>query len=174
MVTERMNEFREPAYHHIWKHVEQYNGPGRSNILNRSILLVDDESQTRDLLRLMLKRDGYDVYEAEDGYDALKQVKILVPDMVILDVMMPDIDGITVCERIRADEETAEIPVVMLSARTHLSAVEKGVLAGATRYLTKPIGRTELLRHVEEVLNGVPSPEVQLMRDQIVARGFTE
>lgn len=138
--------------------------------MTRSILLVDDEPQTRDLLRLMLKRDGYEVFDAEDGYDALKKVKKHHPDIVILDVMMPELDGIEVCERIRADEDVADIPVIMLSARTHTEAVEIGITAGATRYLAKPIGRQELLRHVSEVLAGILSPETELMREQIMAR----
>lgn len=142
--------------------------------MSRSILLVDDEPQTRDLLRLMLKRDGYEVFEAEDGYEALEKVKTLVPDLVVLDVMMPDIDGITVCREIRKDEKLADIPVVMLSARTHLEAVEKGIIAGATRYLTKPIGRKELLQHIREVFDGVPSPEVQMIREQLVVRGVMD
>lgn len=140
--------------------------------MTRSILLVDDEPQTRDLLRLMLKRDGYDVFDAEDGFDALRKVKTHKPDAMILDVMMPELDGIEVCERIRADEDEtlAGLPIIMLSARTHTEAVEIGILAGATRYLAKPIGRKELLRHVSEVLDGIPSPEVQIMREQILAR----
>ena len=143
-----------------------------STTLSRSILIVDDEPQTRDLLRLMLKRDGYEVYEAEDGYDALEKVKTLLPDMVLLDVMMPDIDGITVCQKLRAEQATKNTPVLMLSARTHLAAVEKGIIAGATRYLTKPIGRTELLQHVSEVFAGIPSPEMQSIRQQLVGRGL--
>jgi len=146
---------------------------GRRNILNRSILLVDDEPQTLDLLRLMLKRDGYDVYEAGGGEDALEMVKNLLPDLVLLDVMMPDIDGIQVCEGIRTDHRTADIPVVMLSARTHQTAVEKGILVGATRYLSKPISRADLLRHVREVLDGIPSIEMQSIRQNLVARGIT-
>jgi DNA-binding response OmpR family regulator len=142
--------------------------------LTRSILLVDDEPQTRDLLRLMLKRDGYDVFEAENGYEALEKVKSIVPDLVLLDVMMPDIDGLTVCRRIRKDDALAAIPVVMLSARTHLEAVEKGILAGATRYLTKPIGRKELLQHIREVFDGVPSPDVQMIREQLIVRGVID
>jgi len=142
--------------------------------LSRSILVVDDEPQTRDLLRLMLKRDGYEVFEAEDGYDALEKVKALVPDMVLLDVMMPDIDGLTVCRRIRKDEMLSDLPVLMLSARTHLEAVEKGIMAGATRYLTKPIGRKELLQHISEVFDGIPSPEVQMIREQLMVRGFID
>lgn len=138
--------------------------------MTQSILLVDDEPQTRDLLRLMLKRDGYEVFDAEDGFDALKKVKQHHPDAILLDVMMPELDGIEVCQRIRADEDTAEIPIIMLSARTHTEAVEIGIMAGATRYLAKPIGRQDLLRNVSEVLDGIPSPEAQLMREQILAR----
>ncbi|MEM7331512.1 MAG: response regulator [Chloroflexota bacterium] len=135
-----------------------------------SILLVDDEPQTRDLLRLMLKRDGYEVFDAEDGFDALEKVKQFKPDAILLDVMMPEIDGIEVCVRIRADEKISDIPIIMLSARTHTEAIEIGILAGATRYLAKPIGRKDLLRNVTEVLDGIPSPEVQLMREQLLAR----
>ena len=142
--------------------------------MSRSILIVDDEPQTRDLLRLMLKRDGFEVFEAEDGYEALEKVKALVPDMVLLDVMMPDIDGLTVCRRIREDKMLAGMPVLMLSARTHLEAVEQGILAGATRYLAKPIGRKELLRHIREVFDGVPSPEVQMIREQLMVRGIID
>lgn len=142
--------------------------------MSRSILLVDDEPQTRDLLRLMLKRDGYDVFDAEDGFDALKKVKSLLPDMVLLDVMMPDIDGITVCKKIRSDETTANIPVVMLSARTHEEAVRRGIAAGATRYLTKPIGRESLLENVREVFEGIPSPEAQMIRRQLTTSSFTQ
>ena len=135
-----------------------------------SILLVDDEPQTRDLLRLMLKRDGYEVFDAEDGFDALEKVQQFKPDAILLDVMMPELDGIEVCTRIRADEKISDIPIIMLSARTHTEAVEIGILAGATRYLAKPIGRKDLLRNVNEVLEGIPSPEVQLMREQLIAR----
>lgn len=138
--------------------------------MTQSILLVDDEPQTRDLLRLMLKRDGYEVYDAEDGFDALEKVKLHKPDAILLDVMMPELDGIEVCQRIRADEETAEIPIIMLSARTHTEAVEIGIIAGATRYLAKPIGRQFLLKNVREVLDGVPSIEAQMIREQVMAR----
>lgn len=170
MLIKQMNAHQGLANHREQTFSGISNGPRRSTILSRSILLVDDEPQTRDLLRLMLKRDGYDVFEAEDGFDALKKVKALIPDMVLLDVMMPDIDGIAVCQKIRADQATSKIPVVMLSARTHMEAVKKGIIAGATRYLTKPIGRKELLQHVSEVFDGVPSAEAQLIREQFVGR----
>lgn len=145
-----------------------------ATLLTRSILLVDDEPQTRDLLRLMLKRDGYEVYEAEDGYDALAKVQQYLPDVLLLDVMMPEIDGIEVCRRLKANEATAVIPVIMLSARTHPEAIELGITAGAERYLAKPIGRQELLHHVQEVLDGVPSHEVQIIREQLAARDLTQ
>lgn len=137
-------------------------------MLKQSVLIVDDEPMTRDLLRLMLERAGFDISEAEDGIDALEKIKDNAPDAVILDVMMPRMDGVTVCEILRREEATANLPVIMLSARTHMDAVEKGLRAGATRYLSKPVSRQDLIRNVHEVIAGVPSPETQLLREQLI------
>ena len=78
--------------------------------MNPSILIVDDEPMTRNLLRLMLERVGFDISEAGDGQEALDMVAEKQPDLLILDVMMPHVDGITVCERLRAQAETAVLP----------------------------------------------------------------
>ena len=91
--------------------------------MNWSVLVVDDEPMARTLLRLMLVRAGFDVHEAEDGFDALEKVKKQPPDVMILDVMMPGMDGFTVCEVLRDDQTTAQIPVIMLSAKTDLDSV---------------------------------------------------
>jgi CheY-like chemotaxis protein len=117
-----------------------------------SVLIVDDEPMTRNLLRMMLSYAGYQIYEAEDGLDALEKVEKHAPDVVILDVMMPNMDGIDVCKHFRQNEATAELPIIMLSAYTQPSAVEAGLAAGANKYLTKPISRQTLLEHVEAVL----------------------
>lgn len=143
-------------------------------LLAVSILLVDDEPQTRDLLRLMLKRDGYEVIDAEDGHDALRKVREHIPTVVLLDVMMPAMDGLEVCETMKADETVKHIPVIMFSARTHQEAVEAGIAAGAVRYLTKPISRADLLRNVKEVLDGVPSPETLTIRRNLVSRNIIQ
>ncbi len=119
----------------------------------QSVLIVDDEPMARTLLRLMLVRAGFKVSEAEDGYDALEKVKISRPDVMLLDVMMPGIDGFTVCETLRADTKTADMPIVMLSAKSDIDSINRGIRAGATRYLTKPISPEDLRRNMTEVLN---------------------
>lgn len=118
-----------------------------------SVLVVDDEPMARTLLRLMLVRAGFEVVEAEDGYDALDKLKENQPDVLILDVMMPGIDGFSVCEEIRGDAMMAELPIIMLSAKTDLESVNKGLRVGANKYLTKPISPEELTRQVRDVLD---------------------
>ena len=116
--------------------------------MSQSVLVVDDEPMARTLLRLMLVRAGFDVSEAEDGYDALEKI----PDLVILDVMMPGLDGFSVCRAVRESALTAHLPVIMLSAKTDLDSVNRGLRAGANKYLTKPISPDELARQVRSVL----------------------
>ncbi|MCP4422601.1 MAG: response regulator [Chloroflexi bacterium] len=117
-----------------------------------SVLIVDDEPVTQDLLRLMLEPAGFRVTEAEHGLEALQKIKESKPDIMILDVMMPYMDGITVCKKIRGNAKMADLPIVMLSGKTHLNAVEEGLAAGANRYLAKPMSRTELIQNLHEVL----------------------
>lgn len=106
----------------------------------------------RTLLRLMLVRAGFEVVEAENGYDALDKLKEGEPDVMILDVMMPGIDGFHVCETVRATPSTYDLPIIMLSAKTDLASVNKGLRLGANKYLTKPISPEELTRQVRDVL----------------------
>lgn len=119
----------------------------------QSIMVVDDESMARALLRLMLVCAGFEVVEAENGADALAKVAKKKPDLVLLDVMMPGMDGFEVCINLRQQDKTAEIPIIMLSARADLDSVNHGLKVGATKYLTKPISRESLTHHVTEVLN---------------------
>jgi DNA-binding response OmpR family regulator len=117
-----------------------------------SVLVVDDEPMTRNMLRMILSYAGHEIYEAEDGLDALQKIEQYSPDLVILDVMMPNMDGIDVCKALRKNEKTSNLPVVMLSARTNPADVEAGLAAGANKYLTKPISRKQLLEEVQELL----------------------
>lgn len=121
------------------------------------VLVVDDEEMTRNLLRLMLERTGFEILEAEDGLKALEMVTEHLPDVLLLDVMMPNMDGFAVCEAVRNQVETADIPIILLSARTSEDFVQRGLDAGANRYLGKPIGRDELVRTLREVLEGIPA-----------------
>jgi two-component system alkaline phosphatase synthesis response regulator PhoP len=127
--------------------------------LTHSVLVVDDEPMARTLLRLMLVRAGFEVLEAADGLEALAAVKEQLPDIMILDVMMPGIDGFAVCEQLRQEEGSADLPVIMLSAKTDSVSVRKGLSAGATKYLTKPISQDELTRNVRDTLEGIENQE---------------
>lgn len=118
-----------------------------------SVLVVDDEPLTRNLLRLMLEPAGYRVCGAGDGVEALEKVKESHPDILILDVMMPTMDGLTVCKLIREDADVAGIPIIMLSGKVHRDAIQEGLQAGANRYLAKPMSRTGLLQELQDVLN---------------------
>ncbi len=122
--------------------------------MTQSIMIVDDESMARALLRLILVRAGFEVVEAENGADALAKVAAKKPDLVLLDVMMPGMDGFEVCVNLREQAGTVEIPIIMLSARADLDSINHGMEVGATKYLTKPISREELTQHVIETLNG--------------------
>lgn len=117
-----------------------------------SILVVDDEPMARDLLRLMLERAGFKIIEAVDGYDALEKIPQHKPDLIILDVMMPGMDGFEVCRTLRAQPETSDLPIIMLSARTQARSVQEGLAAGANRYLSKLVSRRDLVQNIRDLL----------------------
>lgn len=120
--------------------------------MKQSVLVVDDEPQARSMLRLILVRAGFEVIEAKDGYEALDEVERRLPDLMLLDIMMPGIDGFTVCKKLRAKERTADLPIIVLSAKTDAESIKRGLEVGATKYLTKPVSPDELTRRVREVL----------------------
>lgn len=116
------------------------------------ILAVDDEQNIRRLLEVNLQRAGYRVTMARDGQDALEKVSQSRPDLVLLDVMMPRIDGFEVLRRLKANPGTAGIPVLMLTAKAQDADIFNGLRSGADFYLTKPFHPTELLMWVKRVL----------------------
>ncbi len=117
-----------------------------------SVLIVDDEPMTRNLLRMILSYAGYTVSEAEDGYDALDKIAQQMPDLVLLDLMMPQLDGIDVCKRVRQNETTAHLPIIMLTADTRSDSRDASMLAGADRFLMKPISRKDLLAEIQDLM----------------------
>jgi DNA-binding response OmpR family regulator len=123
-----------------------------------SVLVVDDDPDVRALVSTLLGRAGYLVAEAPDGRAALKALYGQRPDLVVLDVNMPDLDGWATLERIR---ELSDVPVVMLSARGEELEKVRALRAGADDYVTKPFGRQELLARVESVLRRAPSRQVR-------------
>jgi|APSaa5957512622_1039677.scaffolds.fasta_scaffold29326_2 DNA-binding response OmpR family regulator len=116
------------------------------------ILVVDDEVDTLRLVGLTLQRQGYQIIAAGSGSQALEMVQSESPDLVILDVMMPDLDGYEVARQVRASENNTHLPIIMFSAKTQSADKEVGMESGADAYLTKPIHPTELANHVKLLL----------------------
>ncbi|OQX85503.1 MAG: hypothetical protein B6D63_02140 [Candidatus Latescibacteria bacterium 4484_7] len=116
------------------------------------ILVVDDELHIRNILKFQLEKSGYSVVLAENGEAALHMVRKESPDLLILDLMMPKMDGFEVCKRIRENYQTAQIPIIMLTAKSDLPDRLKGLKDGANDYLIKPYSNEELLLRVQNVL----------------------
>ena len=127
------------------------------------ILVVDDTPEIRELLQIHLETAGYQVLVAGNGQEALAAVAALAPDLLLLDVVMPVVDGYEVCRRLKADEETAFIPIVMLTALQDLTHRLRGIELGADDFLSKPFNHLELLTRVRSLLR------VKGLHDQVVA-----
>jgi DNA-binding response OmpR family regulator len=116
------------------------------------ILIVDDEPNIVLALELLMKREGYVVQSVDDGQKAFDAAREFRPDLIILDIMMPKMDGYEVCQRIRADASMKDILIVMLTARGREVEKEKGLALGADYYVTKPFSTRELMMKVTEIL----------------------
>jgi adenylate cyclase len=116
------------------------------------ILAVDDTPQNLDVIRRRLQTNGYEVATAADGEEALARVQELVPDLILLDIMMPKLDGIEVVRRLKADNRYRHIPVILVTAKSDPRDVVEGLDAGGDDYLTKPIDRAALLARVRSML----------------------
>ena len=114
-----------------------------------SVLIVDDEAPLRDSLTYSLQKEGFEVTTAADGHSAIKQFHKQVPDVILLDLMLPQVDGMEVCWRIRA---FSEVPIVMLTAKDQDIDKVRGLEAGADDYITKPFNTRELIARIKAVL----------------------
>lgn len=140
--------------------------------MNASILVVDDEKEIADLIELYLKNEGYTVYKHYNGKEALKCVESCVLDLAILDVMLPDIDGFSLCQRIR---ETLFFPVIMLTAKIEDSDKIMGLTIGADDYITKPFNPLEVVARVKSQLrryNSYNSPGKYEAQNEFDIRGL--
>ena len=122
--------------------------------MSKKILVVDDETDIRRMLQWSLKDQGYQVLTASDGREALEQIAIGQPDLVVLDVMLPGIDGYEVLQKVRANPATATLPVIMLTALDKGSDVAKGWKAGADLYFAKPFAPAELVEAIGRLFAG--------------------
>ena len=120
----------------------------------RKVLAVDDERHIVRLIQVNLERAGYQVSTAFDGAEALKKVESDKPDLIVLDVMMPKMDGFEVLKRLQANPESREIPIVMLTAKAQDADVFRGWASGVSAYLTKPFNPLELITFVKRILSG--------------------
>jgi DNA-binding response OmpR family regulator len=143
------------------------------------ILLVDDDTDTLRLVGLMLQRQGYEVRAANNGLQALSLAQAELPDLILLDIMMPEMDGYEVARRLRADPSTSEVPIIMFTAKTQVDDKVAGFEAGADDYLTKPTQPRELFAHMRAVLArstkraspAAPSGEKGTMIGVLAAKG---
>ena len=129
------------------------------------VLIVDDQWTLRILVSATLDADRYHILEASRGAEALAIARAARPDIIMLDVRMPDLDGIEVCRRIRADETLREVPIIMLTAVAEESERRAGLAAGANVYLTKPFSPLHLVETIEQLLRGpLPPPATRPRR----------
>ena len=118
----------------------------------KTILLVEDESAIREMVSLALERAGFTVWQAEDGAQAEKLLVDVMPDLMLLDWMMPGISGIELARRLRRDEVTRDIPIIMLTARTEEEDTIRGLESGVDDYMTKPFSPRELIARINALL----------------------
>ncbi len=117
-----------------------------------TVLVIDDEKDLIELLRYNFEREGFDILEAADGTSGLRMAREQQPDMVILDLMMPGLDGLEVCRELRSDPTTRGLPIIMLTARAAEADRVVGLELGADDYVTKPFSPRELVARVKAVL----------------------
>ena len=124
----------------------------------KKVLIADDEPNIVAAIEFLLKQRGYDVYTAGDGGEALRAMERVVPDLVVLDMMMPQTSGYEVCQTIRKRAEWRHIKILMLSAKGRDAEVVKGVAMGADLYVTKPFSTRELMARIDGLLANTPEP----------------
>ena len=116
------------------------------------ILIVDDEPNIVLALELLMKKEGYEVHTVDDGERAVQAAKELRPDLILLDIMMPKMDGYEVCQRIRSDALLKDVSIIMLTAKGREVEREKGLALGADHYITKPFSTRQVVMKVKEIL----------------------
>ena len=117
------------------------------------VLIVDDEPNILMSLDFLMRKEGYDVLVARNGKEALESLENKEPDMVLLDIMMPDVDGYEICQYIRKQENLQNCKVIFLSAKTKETDIQRGYEVGADFYLTKPFSNKNLIGKVKELLS---------------------
>ncbi len=133
----------------------------------QTILVVDDEQDLLDLIEYNLKKEGYNVLKAENGQDGIAVAKEHKPNLVLLDIMMPKMDGIEACEKMRSDDELKHIPIIFLTARSDEKTEVEGLDKGADDFITKPISTTKLLSRINAVLRRFDDSEEDIQKLEV-------
>ena len=120
--------------------------------MNKKILIVDDEPNIVISLEFLMRREGFEVTVAQDGEEALRRIAEEQPDLVLLDVMMPKINGFDVCARLRENPALADMRIVMLTAKGREAEIRKGLSLGADGYITKPFSTRDMVTQVRNLL----------------------
>lgn len=123
-----------------------------SSARKKKILIADDQNTVLMLERMMLSQAGFDVSEAHDGEEALTRAAADKPDLILLDVTMPKMDGYEACRRLRARPETRDVPIVLVTTRSEFANMQTGFAAGCNEYVTKPFNAVELVATVRRYL----------------------
>lgn len=137
--------------------------------LIQTILIVDDEAMSRNLVRLMLENEKFQFFEASDGAEALEVAERERPDLILLDMLLPRMGGLALCEQLQARKETADIPVIVLSAAAQHNMVEQSKNMGVSWYLTKPVTRNALVQAVHDVLREQQLSSARISTDSLVS-----
>jgi DNA-binding response OmpR family regulator len=138
----------------------------------RKILVVDDEVVLADTIAYNLEQEGYKVIVASDGASALNAAHTEKPDLIVLDIMLPGVDGLEVCRQLRREDETAMVPIIMLTAKSDEIDKVVGLEVGADDYVTKPFGRRELLARVRALLRRADYPSANEERQSSQENGI--
>ena len=125
--------------------------------MRKRVLVVEDDTEMVDLLRFNLQKAGFAIATATDGIEALKKVRSLAPDLILLDLMLPELDGFSVCEILRQDPDTASIPIIMLTALSNELARMTGLASGANDCFSKPFSPRQLVSRVKDLLDRTPA-----------------
>ena len=139
--------------------------------MSQKVLVADDEPFILRSLGFVLERAGFDVHVARDGEEALEQVRNLVPNICILDVMMPNRNGYEICEIIKGDPDLRHIHVILLTAKGQESAKQRGLDAGADEYMTKPFSPTRIVERVCQILHATGELDLSAGEEVPLPRG---
>lgn len=131
---------------------------------NKTILVVDDEKDLLDLIEYNLKKENFDVLKAENGEEGIKIAKEHKPDLVLMDIMMPKMDGMEAVEKMRADDDLKSIPIIFLTARSDEKTEVEGLNKGGDDYITKPISTTKLISRIKAVMRRFDETEEEVNR----------